>query len=161
MAINVAQAEILDGEQRARFLEVLAEHGNLGDALSAAVLPLRRALALRAADQDFAAGWDAAIQAARDRLETVAWHRAIEGIEEPHFYGGEKRGAIRRCSDRLLQILIKAERPEKFADPAKGVEKQDERRRGGILVLPGPADPEEWVKEPKKHHRRLMNGGPD
>lgn len=157
------------GEQRARFLEVLAEHANVGEAVRASGLPRRRALSLRAADEDFAADWDAAIEDARDRLELAAWTRALDGVEEPYFYGGQERGTLRRHPDGLLQMLLKAERPEKFGDavgarstaqraPVQG--RPEQTPHSGVLVVPGPADPQEWVEEAKKHHRRLTNGGP-
>lgn len=54
----------------------------------------------RAADETFAKEWDEAEQEAIDLLEKTAWDRAT----------GEDK------SDRMLEILLKAHKPEKYVD---------------------------------------------
>ncbi len=51
-----------------------------------------------------------------DRLESEARRRAIEGVEEPVFFQGEKVGSKLKYSDTLLIFLMKGERPEKYAE---------------------------------------------
>ena len=51
-----------------------------------------------------------------DALEQEARRRALEGVEEPVFCRGERVGVIRRYSDALLILLLKAKRPEQFRD---------------------------------------------
>ena len=70
----------------------------------------------RAKDQDFAAAWDAALEAGTDALEDEARRRAHDGVEEPVHYKGEVCGTIRRYSDLLLIFLLKARRPDKYRE---------------------------------------------
>jgi len=56
------------------------------------------AYAWRDEDPDFAAAWEEAIQESIDALEQVAWERAKDQ------------------SDRMLEILLKGHRPEKYTD---------------------------------------------
>ncbi len=65
---------------------------------------------------DFAARWDRAMEIACDRLEEEAWRRGHDGWLEPVFYQGEATGAIKRYSDTLLVLLLKAHRPEKYRE---------------------------------------------
>ena len=72
--------------------------------------------AWREKDADFAAAYTEAMENAADLLETEARRRAVQGVEEPHFYKDEIVGHVRRYSDTLLLALLKATRPEKFKD---------------------------------------------
>lgn len=47
--------------------------------------------------------------------EQEAHRRAVDGIDEPVFYKGDECGHIRRYSDRLLEFLLKADNPQKYA----------------------------------------------
>jgi hypothetical protein len=47
-------------------------------------------------------------------LEDTAIKRAVEGWDEPVFQGGEQCGTVRKFSDRLLERLLEARRPEKY-----------------------------------------------
>jgi hypothetical protein len=50
-------------------------------------------------------------------LEEEARRRAVEGVEKPvGWYMGVAGGTVREHSDGLLQTLLKAERPDKYAD---------------------------------------------
>lgn len=68
-------------------------------------------------DPDFAAAWAEAEETAIDALEKVARDRATEGK-----------------SDRMLEILLKAHRPEKY------VERYKTEHSGSLTVLPGKVD---------------------
>jgi hypothetical protein len=50
------------------------------------------------------------------RLEGTADQRAIDGWDEPVYQGGELVGTRRRYSDRLLELRLKAERPDKYRE---------------------------------------------
>jgi hypothetical protein len=69
----------------------------------------------RADNQTFARQWDEAIEAACDRLEQEAWRRGVAGVERPVTVAGEKE-MVREYSDRMLEMLLKAHRPEKFRE---------------------------------------------
>ena len=65
----------------------------------------------RTRDEDFAAQWDEAMQAAEASVEHELYRRAQEGWDEPIFGGRHKErivGTVRRYSDRLLELRAKA-----------------------------------------------------
>jgi hypothetical protein len=58
-------------------------------------------------------------QARENRIEWYrreAKRRAIDGWLEPVFQRGEQIGVIRKHSDRMLEVLLRAEDPETFGD---------------------------------------------
>ena len=85
------------------FLATLAQMANVRAACQAAGIARQTAYDRRAADEDFAALWAEAIEEAVDLLEAEAWRRAC----------GE--------SDRLLESLLRAHRPELY-DRARRLE---------------------------------------
>jgi hypothetical protein len=96
---------------RAKFLATLAKHCNVAEACRSANISRSAAYDWRSDDKGFAKDWDDAEQEAADKLEKVAWDRAT-GVDK---------------SDRMLEILLKAHRPEKFTDKVK-VEVTDSAR---------------------------------
>jgi len=80
---------------RETFLTTLAETCNVSEAARAAGIGRRSVYDWRDADSAFAEAWKDAEESAADKLEQVAYERAI---------GGQ--------SDRLLEILLKAHRPK-------------------------------------------------
>ncbi len=110
-------------DARARFLEALAASGNVTLAAGAARVPRSSLYHWRERDQEFAAAWLEAIEAATDLLEAEARRRAVEGVETTIVQGGrmvrDDAGnplMIRRYSDSLLALLLRAHRPEKFRE---------------------------------------------
>lgn len=89
------------GTLRARenFLKQLAENCNVADAARVAGVPRRTVYNWRSADPEFAKAWEDAEQEAADKLEAEAWKRAT--VDK---------------SDRMLEILLKAHRPDKFVE---------------------------------------------
>lgn len=83
------------------FLEQLRLTCNVSHAARAAGIGRRTAYDWRDADPGFAAAWDEAEEEAIDALELAARERAIDG------------------SDRMMEILLKAHRPEKYVDKLK------------------------------------------
>lgn len=83
------------------FLEQLRETCNVSHAARAARIGRSTAYEWREADSDFADAWDEAEVEAVDALELAARQRAIEG------------------SDKLMEILLKAHRPDKYTDRIK------------------------------------------
>ena len=106
----------LTNRARETFLEVLRETANVSEAAKTARVSRTCAYAHQKADPAFAAAWDEAVEVARDALEAEARRRAVNGVEEPVFHKGKVCGHIRRYSDRMLEILLKAHRPEKFKE---------------------------------------------
>jgi hypothetical protein len=66
----------------------------------------------READADFAAEWDDAVEEATDTLEQEARRRALDGWDEPVFWQGAECGVVRKYSDRLLELMLRANRPK-------------------------------------------------
>lgn len=68
-------------------------------------------------DPDYPARFTEAEEAAIQELEREARRRAIEGVEEPAgWYKGRPGGYVRRYSDTLLIVLLKAARPAKYRE---------------------------------------------
>lgn len=109
---------------RTKFLEVFAECCNVAEACRAAGISRSAAYSWRDDDESFAADWDQAEQEAIDSLEKVAWDRAKTDK-----------------SDRMMEILLKAHRPEKYIErqhlkvealnPAEILKAAAERARNG------------------------------
>jgi hypothetical protein len=109
---------------QARFLVSLAEYGNVTAAAKAARISRDHAYTQRAADEDFAAAWDAALQRGTAGLEDEARRRAFKGVrrEEAVYYQGAPVGkkVITEYSDTLLIFLLKAHDP-KFRETTRNV----------------------------------------
>ena len=45
-----------------------------------------------------------------------AYRRAVLGVAEPVYQGGELVGTVQRYSDRLLEFLIRGRRPQTYRD---------------------------------------------
>lgn len=58
-------------------------------------------------------------------LEDEALRRAM-GYEEGIYYKGEKVGTVTRYSDRLMELLLKANAPEKYRERSESIVKTDE-----------------------------------
>lgn len=114
-------------DEAERFLKALALSGNITRAAREAGVKRRAMLALQTADPEFAMRMREACDEAIDLLEAEARRRALDGVEEPIIRGGEflrqddgSIAVIRRYSDRLLELLLKAHRPEIFAARGHG-----------------------------------------
>ena len=101
--------------KRRKFLDALSETGDVSAAAKAAGLARGEALRLREEDETFRSAWDDAHESAVDALEAEARRRALEGDEEDIYYRGEIVGTKTRKSDGMLEFLLKAYRPQKFA----------------------------------------------
>jgi len=121
MAVSVAQQTKWTVRRRHRFLSLLRQTGNVSAAAEHCGVSRSGAYALRAADTEFRAAWDDAIESALDDLEAELRRRAIEGTEKPVFYGGETVGTIRSYSDSLAMFLLRSRRPHVFGERGEGL----------------------------------------
>ncbi len=103
--------------------------------------------------------WDAALEVGTDRLEAVATMLAT-GYQDPLTYQGqittekvwdelldcyvERPVTITKYSERMLEILLKARRPEAYRE--RHEHHMTGKAAGGVLVVPGIADPAAWEK---------------
>lgn len=118
--------------KRKRFLEVLRATANVSEAARRCGLTRRAAYNHRDADPTFRAEWDEAVEEAIDKLEREAWRRGVEGVDRPVTYQGEITATFKEYSDRMLELLLKAHRPDKYKDR---VETQH-TGKGGEPLLP-------------------------
>jgi hypothetical protein len=104
---------------REKFIAVLRETCNVSEAARAAGIGRRTAYEWRDKDAAFAGDWDEAEQEAADKLEREAWRRGVEGVDKPVVHQGVIMTTYKEYSDKMLEILLKGHRPEKFADRSK------------------------------------------
>jgi transposase-like protein len=104
---------------RERFIAELKATANVSRSAAAIAINRRTAYDWRRQYPDFAEEWDQAIECAVDELEAEARRRAFTGVEEPVFYKGEECGYIRKYSDKLLELLLKAHLPNKYRESVK------------------------------------------
>lgn len=98
----------------------------------------------------FAEAFAEAREIATENLEMGAWRRAVTGVSKPIYHGGEIVGAVNDYSDRLMEVLLKANAPDKYKERSESVQtthktvriiiqKTDENAPDPILP-PEPAD---------------------
>lgn len=102
-----------------RFLEAFATCGNVSLAAECAGVGRRTVYGWANSDAAFQDAMSDAREQAVDALEAEARRRALQGVERPVFQKGSKVGSVTEYSDRLLEVLLKANRPEKYADRSK------------------------------------------
>ena len=133
-----------DAASVARYLELLAATGRKVSAYKAAGVLAERLRSLRESDPDFRAAEDEALRLYGESLEKEAHRRGAEGWDEPVFFKGEECGAVRRHSDRMLELLLKKNVPE-FREKVS----VDAEVKGGVLLVGGPTaklpTPAEWA----------------
>lgn len=103
-------------EVRALALERLAQGFSVTAAASAANITRQTLAKWRRNDPAFDAACVAAIEEGTDRLEDAAIVRATEGTPVPVFYKGQIVGHTVQVSDRLMELMLKARRPDKFRE---------------------------------------------
>lgn len=67
-------------------------------------------------DKEFEKAFADSQKVAASVLKDEMTRRAHEGVVEPVFQGGKKVGSVRKYSDTLLIVLMKAHDPENFKD---------------------------------------------
>lgn len=118
--------------KKRRFLEALRQVPCVTLAAEAADVPRQTLYAARQEDPEFAAAWEEAREQGYDVAEAEAWRRAVDGVKEPVYQGGELVGHRLVYSDALLDRLLKAHKPQRY-DPAQRHEVTG--ANGGPLVI--------------------------
>lgn len=90
------------------FLEEFAKRGIIADALQAAGMSSTGLKRWKEQYPKFMEAYEEAHIAAQSVLENEAFNRAVVGWEEPVYQGGELVGTIKRKSDRILEVMLKA-----------------------------------------------------
>lgn len=137
-------------EKQRRFIEALADTGQVRLAAEAVGLSATAAYKLRRAPHGaaFARAWDAARSHAGSMLEDVAFERAIEGVE--HNVYDECGNVVctkRVVSDRLLTFLLRHLKPERYGAAARAEARPPEPVAEAVRALEPslPAPPEQLL----------------
>lgn len=102
--------------RRARFLEQLSKLSNVTAACDAAGIARTAAYKWKAEDPEFAEAWEAALELGVQGMEDEAKRRAFDGYEEPVYQGGMQVGSVRKYSDSLAAMMLKAHAPDKYRE---------------------------------------------
>lgn len=104
--------------KKRRYLQALSRTGNKSQACRMAEIDRSTPYTDQwRDDEELQESEQVAIEIAADLLEEEARRRAVEGVEKPvGWYRGEAGGHIREYSDTLLIVLLKATRPQRFAE---------------------------------------------
>lgn len=100
--------------KRKAFVAALAKHGTVADACRAAGVSTTTFYRHEKRDADFASLCRAARAQAAGNIETLAWERAVTGIEEAVIHYGKVVGVRRRRSDAIFRLLLQASDPKKY-----------------------------------------------
>lgn len=110
-------ASKLSENRRKKFLEALARRGNVTQACQEIATSQHSVYSLRKRDPEFRKQWGDAIEVARERIESEAYRRAVEGYEEELHYMGRKTGdVVRKYSDKLLGLLLRGNYKDKYGN---------------------------------------------
>jgi len=106
-------------KKKEAFLLAFAEMGVIKYACEKAGIDRATYYYWRTHDENFFEAAGRAQEIAADSLEQEARRRAVEGVEEPVFYQGERVATVKKYSDTLLMFLLNGEKPDKFARRVK------------------------------------------
>mgnify|MGYP003584922889 CR=1 FL=1 len=106
-------------ERHTEFLAALSTYGNVTRAAEIAGLDRTALYNKRKGDAAFSRAWDEAEALGSAALEDEARRRAYEGWEEPVWHKGKECGSVRKFSDTLLIVLLKAHMPERYRENIK------------------------------------------
>ena len=100
-----------DGWSAARqraFIEALADTGMVGEAAARVGMTQQSAARLRRRPgaESFSAAWSAALGLGGERLRSIAYERAVEGVVKQRFWRGKVVGEERVYDNRLLISLL-------------------------------------------------------
>ena len=113
---NPHYQEIRTARRKAAFLKAFPEIGTLTGTAKTLGFAIRSHYLWMERDEEYAAAFQEAKLAAAERLELEATRRAVDGVDEPVWYKGEKVGHQKKYSDTLLIFLLKGAMPEKYKE---------------------------------------------
>jgi hypothetical protein len=111
---------------RDAFLAAFEETGMVSRACEAIGISRQTAYMERQRNEGFAIDWADVEERTTETMEREAYRRAVEGITEPVVSAGKHVTDVTSYSDRLLEFMLKARRPEKYRD------RVDVKHSGGI-----------------------------
>jgi len=104
------------GQLKKQFLKRFGDHGCVRRACTEIGVGHSAVYNWRKKDDTFASGFQDAEHQAVSHLEAEALRRAIDGVDQPVFHGGDQVGSVRKYSDTLLIFLLKARAPDRYRD---------------------------------------------
>jgi hypothetical protein len=132
-----------------KFISVLADTANVSAACDATGMSRQGAYDHKAANPEFAALWDAAVETATDKLELEARRRAFRGTRKGVYWKGVRVATEREYSDSLTMFLLRGHRPDKYRENVKAEVVSDVRlhvvyddERTNSTVTPPPSETE-------------------
>lgn len=102
--------------RKKRILDAIAQGASIARAAEAGGICRQNLWAWRQADPEFDRAVKEAVETGTDRIEDEALRRAVEGVRKPVFQRGNVVGHVQEYSDRLLEILLRSRRPEKYRE---------------------------------------------
>lgn len=153
----LTEKEIITEKRYELFLDILAKTGNISKSAKMAGFPDSRWIySYRKSNKAFDEKVKEAVLAGTDALEAEAYRRAVVGVKKPVIFKGRhmtdeknQKMYIREYSDGLLQVLLKANNPNKFMERQK-VESEVNVNVGIALLPTTIPDLGSWEKEAKK-----------
>ncbi len=130
-----------------KFLAALAITGLVTRAAEIAGVSPPTVYRHRERDEGFMAEWDNARERYADTLEMEAYRRAHDGVVEDVFFKDEKIGEKTVYSDKLLEILLRKNRPAEFRENQAAAHLSIDA--GVLIVGPPAASTEEWLAKYK------------
>lgn len=96
------------------FLKTLGTTGCVRDACRTVGISDTTAYRTKKRLPHFSAQWDSALAMAGSEIETLAWQRGVEGIEEDVYHYGKFVCTRRKRSDGIFRMILMASNPEKY-----------------------------------------------
>lgn len=127
----------------AMFLEAYAACGSISHAAKIVGITPSSVYYRRKNDPAFKAAFESAQEMATHRMEDEAYRRAVFGVEKTKYHQGIPVGVEREYSDSLLQMLLKANDPDKYKERQK-IEHEGEIKSVHTLVVPATQTVDEW-----------------
>lgn len=109
-----------DRQKMADFLRMLAATHSVSEAARSVGMSRQSAYRLRSRlkGTPFDIAWETAFRHGYDNLAHAALERALNGVEVPHYHGGELVGTSRRYDERLTVALLNMR--NRFGSPMMG-----------------------------------------
>jgi hypothetical protein len=100
--------------RRRRFIKTLAKTGCIKDGCRVAKISRTTVERWRDKDAEFARTYAIALHQAESHIETLAWERAVTGIEEPVIHYGKQVGTRIKRSDSIFRLLLIGSNRKKY-----------------------------------------------
>jgi hypothetical protein len=137
-------------------LDGLAKLPSLARACERAGVKMSQVTHLRSRYPELDRAISEAVDVGVGQAEAVAWKRAVEGVPKPVYWRGERVDEVMEASDRLLEFMLKAHKPEVYR-PQSDLH-VDVRQPGTLAVQPAPSA-EVWAEAAVGQQRRVLEHG--